>query len=74
MHARILCFRCMSCMIEIIVSRLESGYAHGLMLSMTSVCSSPISETRCFRLGHREERVRTTIAPRELCTGVRKSR
>jgi hypothetical protein len=52
-------------------SRLESGDDHGLILSMTNVCSSPISGTRCFKLGHRDDSVSTTIAPRELCTRIR---
>ena len=53
-------------------SRLESGEAQGSMLSMTNVCSAPISGIRCFRLGHRDDSVRTTIAPRELCRRVSK--
>jgi hypothetical protein len=43
-------------------SRLQSGEAQGLMLSITNVCSAPISGMRCFRLGHRDDSVRTTIA------------
>jgi hypothetical protein len=66
MHDKIRCFRCMSWIMEMTASRLESGVAHGLMLSMTSVCNSPISGTKCLRLGHNDESVRTTIAPREL--------
>jgi hypothetical protein len=60
----------MSWIIEIIASRFESGAAQGLMLSMPYVCSAPISGMRCFRLGHRDESVRTTIAPREPCRPV----
>jgi len=65
-HDKIRCFRCMSWIMEMTASRLESGVAHGLMLSMTSVCNSPISGTKCLRLVHNDESVRTTIAPREL--------
>jgi hypothetical protein len=60
----------MSWIIEMTASRLESEEAQGLMLSITNVCSAPISGMSCFRLGHRDDSVRTTIAPRELCRRV----
>jgi hypothetical protein len=47
-------------------SRLEFGAAQGLTFSMTNDCSSPISGTRCFKLGQRDDKVRTTIAPSDL--------
>lgn len=47
-------------------SALEFGVAQGLTFSITNDCNSAISGTRCFKLGQRDDKVRTTIAPSDL--------
>ena len=53
-------------MIETTASRLELGDAHGLTFPMTNVCRSLMSGTRCFKLAQRDDKARTTSAPRDL--------
>jgi hypothetical protein len=60
-----LCFLRNSSRILITTSRLEN--AHGRILSIARSCSSSISVTKPWRIGLIEAKVKTTIAPSDLC-------